>query len=267
MDTLLIAPLIETLQNLSAEMVSFILFAVCAVAILSLMRLFGSHGLYLYNIVAVLVANIQVLKGVQFSLSAEPIAIGTVVFATTYLCSDLLTEHYGKDAAKKGIWFCFAAQILMTILMVVAVGYPPLAADAVGSVGTEHMPLTEQAIALLFTPSPRLLVASLLAFAISQLNDIWVFQRLSKLTRGRQLWLRTTVSTLVSAFVDTVLFSVLAWGLLSPQPISFSVLVFTYILGALVTRACVSLLSTPVMYLSYICKPLRSLYVLKTNEY
>jgi len=262
MDTLLIAPFIEFLQGLPAEVTSLILFGVCMVAILLLLRFFGAQGLYLYNIVAVLASNIQVLKGVQFSVGAEPVALGTVVFATTYLCSDILTEYYGKAAAKMGIWFCFSAQILMTLLMIMAVGYPSLPAGAIGSPGTEHMALTEQAMSLLFTPSPRILLASLLAFAVSQLSDIGVFQWISKLTRKRWLWLRTTVSAWISALVDTVLFSVLAWMLLSPTPVNISVLIFTYILGTLITRALIGVLSAPVMYMSKAFLPLkRSLYV------
>ena len=261
MDTLLIVPLIQALQSLPAEVVSFILFGACTIAILTLLRLFGVNGLYIYNIVAVLAANIQVLKGVQFSVGSEPVALGTVVFATTYLCSDILTEHYGKEVAKTGVWLCFAAQLLMTLLMVIAVGYPPLPLEAIGSAGTEHMPLTEQAMALLFTPSPRILFASLLAFAVSQLIDIWVFQKISIWTRKRGLWLRTTGATMISAMVDTIIFSVLAWVVLAPQPVSFSVLVFTYILGTFLTRALLSILSTPVMYMSYACTPLRPAYV------
>lgn len=258
MDTLFIVPFIQILQRFSPESLSFLLLGVCVLAILGLFRLFGANGLYLYNIVAVLAANIQVLKGVQFSLSHEPVALGTIIFSTTYLCSDILTEHYGKAVAQRGVWLCFVAQILMTVFMVSAIGYPPLAPEAVGSPGTEHMLLTEQAMALLFTPSPRLLLASLLAFSVSQFNDIWLFQRLSNCTRHKWLWLRTTGSTLISAMVDTVLFSVLAWMVFAPNPVGLSVLFFTYILGTFITRAGISIVTLPGMYLSYFCKPPRT---------
>jgi uncharacterized integral membrane protein (TIGR00697 family) len=256
MDTFLIAPLIEFLQSLSAEGVSLILFGVCTASMLILLRLFGVNGLYVYNIVAILTANIQVLKGAQFTFLSEPVALGTVVFATTYLCSDIIVEHYGKGVAKVGVWLSFSSQILLTVLMVVALGYAPLSQSNLGA-GTEHMSFTHQAMAWLFTPSPRLLFASLLAFAISQFNDIWLFQTISKLTHRRWLWLRTTIATLVSAFVDTVIFSVLAWMVLAPKPVGLSTLVFTYILGTYVTRALVSVLSTPIMYLSYVFLPNR----------
>lgn len=249
MDTQLIIPLIDFLQSLPSEVVSLILYGVCIATMLSLFKLFGAMGLFIYNCVAVLAANIQVLKTAPFSLSAEPIALGTIVFATTYLCSDILTEHYGKKQAKQCVWLCFAAQVFMTLLMVVTVGYPSLEMGSVESLSAD------QAMSVLFTPSPRLLVASLLAFIISQLNDIWIFQKLSKLTNKRWLGLRSFVSTSVSAMVDTVIFSGLAWVILSPNPVTFSTLIFTYILGTFITRAVISILSAPVMYLSNVCKP------------
>jgi len=256
-----IYPLLSALQHLPPEVVSIILFATCILSLLSLLRLFGEQGLYLYNVVAILASNIQVLKGVQFSMSSEPVALGTILFSTTYLCSDMLTEYYGKDSAKRGVWFAFFAQLLMTLFMMIAVGYPPLPIEALGSAGTEHMPLTEQAIAILFTPSPRLLFASLLAFAISQFIDIRIFQALSKLTQQRALWLRTLMSTLISAIIDTLLFSVLAWVILSPNPVTLPVLIFTYVLGTFITRALVSILSVPIMYISKRFLPTRVHYV------
>lgn len=261
MDTVLIAPTVEFLQNLSAEWVSLILLLVCTASILALFKYFGAQGLFLYNCVAVIAANIQVLKGAQFGFSVEPIALGTVVFSTTYLCSDILTEHYGSDVAKKGIWLCFAAQLLMTLLMVLAVSHPSLPPEILLRQGTEHMPLAEKAMALLFTPSPRLLVASLLAFIVSQWLDIYLFQMLNKFTKSRWLWLRTNVATGVSAWIDTVLFSILAFCLLTPNPVDYATLFFTYILGTFVARILIGFLSTPIIYLSYPCKPIRQLYV------
>lgn len=267
MDTLLIVPIIQFLQSLSAEANSVLLFGVCIVSILLLLKWFGANGLYLYNIVAVLAANIQVLKGVHFaSFGTEPVALGTIVFASTYLSSDILTEYYGKETAVKGIWYCFAAQILMTILMVSAVGYPSLFAATnmpMSSITSIDPALNnwwqaENAMSLLFTPSPRLLFASLIAFAISQLNDVWVFQWIAKLTRNRFLWLRATLSVWISAIVDTVLFSVLAWVVLAPQPVSISTLIFTYILGTVIMRAIIGVFSVPVIYISKVCIPLQS---------
>lgn len=262
MDSFLIGPVIQILQTFPAEIVSIILLGVCLISLLLLFRLFGIQGLYLYNIVAVLAANIQVLRNVQFSLSAEPVALGTVVFATTYLCSDILSEHYGKETAKKGVWICFAAQLLMTLLMIVAVGYPLLPADVLASNEENFVRTAENALAFLFTPSPRILCASLIAFAISQFNDIWVFQTLNQLTKGKGLWFRTAAASVVSSVVDTVLFSSLAWVILAPIPVNLTTLIFTYILGTLITRFIISFMATPVLYASYWFRP----SALKTDD-
>lgn len=234
------------MQTLPLEAMALVTFLVCAVSILILFRLFGATGIYLYNTVIVLVANIQVLKMGTFYFSPEPVALGTVAFATTFLASDIVTEHYGKAVARRGVWLSFAGHILMTFLMVITLGYSVPAGDKI-----------QDAMMSLFAPSPRILLAGLLAYALSQLLDISLFDWVGRMTQRRWLWLRTNVATLLSGLVDNTLFSVFAWIILSPNPISLYSLVFTYILGTYVARALVAIMSTPVIYLSYLCLPKR----------
>ncbi len=244
MDSNFIIPLIHWLHTLSAETLSLLIFFICVISLLSLFRLFGASGLYLYNGIIVVTANIQVLKVVMFSFSPEPIALGTVAFATAYLASDILTEHYGSAVARKGVWLSFSAQVLMTILMVLTLGYAvPTGDEAHGAMMT------------LFVPSPRLLAASLLAYALSSFADIFLFQWVSRITKGRWLWLRSNVAMMVSALLDNIIFSVFAWIILNPEPVTLVKLIFTYILGTYFARVLVSFLSTPVMYLSYYFLP------------
>lgn len=244
MDTSFIIPFVELMQTLSAESLALLTFLGCAISILLLFRIFGASGLYLYNTIIVLVANVQVLKTATFWFSPEPVALGTVAFATTYLASDILTEHYGKAVARKGVWISFAGHILMTLLMVLTLGYSAPVGDKI-----------HEAMMALFAPSPRILLAGLLAYAISQFLDISLFDWIGRLTLRRWLWLRSNVATLLSGLVDNALFSVLAWVILSPEPIGLYTLIFTYILGTYLARALVALVSTPVMYLSYWCLP------------
>lgn len=268
MDTLLVIPLIKMLQNLPAECTSLILFGVCIIAMLILFGLFRANGLYIYNIVAMLAANIQVLKGINFSFSPEPIALGTIVFSTIYICNDVLNEHYGKKVASQSVWLCFAAQILMAILMIIAIGYPPINNTlTTQTAGTEHMLLAEQAIAIIFTPSPRLLLSSLIAFTVTQLSSIFIFDLLKQLTKKHILWLRAVISVTFSSIVDTLIFSILAWQVLSPNPANMRVLFFTYILWSLVTYVLAITLSTPIIYLSYYFKAKDKLKIPMADAY
>jgi len=86
---------------------------------------------------------------------------------------------------------------------------------------------------------------------LSQFLDISVFDWIGRMTQRRWLWLRTNVATLLSGLVDNILFSAFAWIILNPKPIGLYSLLFTYILGTYFARILVSLLSTPVIYLSY----------------
>ena len=206
--------------------------------------MFGVVGLYAYNVLATLAANIQVLKVAEFGFSPEPVALGTVIFATVFLVSDIITEHYGKEAAQKGVWISFTMQIFMTVFMMLTLGHTPLPHDPVHT-----------ALETLFLPSPRLLVASLTAFAVSQFFEIYLYSKMHQATAGKMLWLRLNVSCAFAALLDNILFSSLAWVLLSPTPVTFQSLIFTYILGTYVARLFVGFVSTPIIYFSYKCLP------------
>ena len=243
--------LVWFLQSLSPELLSLITFLVCAVTILWMMRFFAAAGLYVYNVIAVVVANIQVLHLAKFATFPEPLALGMVVFATTYLVSDILVEHYGAKAARRAISLSFISQILVTVLMVLTLGHPPLTEGIADPQIVATANTNYQSMFNLFTPTPRLLFASLISYALSQLFDIWVFQKIKNLSHGRFVWLRQNVSTLLSGLLDSFIFGYIAFVFLNPTPISFSALITSYVLGTYVLRQIINLLGTPVMYLSY----------------
>ncbi len=251
----IIFSIIHYLQSLSAELLSLILFLTCSVIILAMLRFFGAVGLYAYSTIAIIMANIQVLTVAEFSFSSRPIALGTVVFATTFLVSDILTEHYNKKTAQTALWLSVWGQIVVTIVMVLALGYKPIECNSLPSEVSAVCTTNALAMLKLFSPSPRLLIASLLAYAISQLFDIWVFQKIKDLSHNRWLWLRVNTSTLLSGLLDNTVFSVIAWVILSSTPVDFSTLVFTFILGTYLMRVVISFLSTPIIYLSYYFLP------------
>ena len=244
MDDLLILPLISYLQSLSGEALSVISFAIGVGIMLMMFRLFGLVGLYVYSSTATITANIQVLKLMSFASMDEPVALGTATFSTIFLCNDIITEHFGVEAAKKNIWLSFTTQILVTITMIIAIGF--------ASPGEDE---AHNAISCLFLPAPRLLIASLAAFVVSQFFNISIFQAISRYCHAKMLWLRSNVALMVSELVDNIIFSSLAWVILAPNPVSTHTLIYTYIIGTYVLRVLFALFSTPVIYWSYHFKP------------
>ena len=241
--------LIAGLAVLPPEALWVLLLIGCFSAILIFYRLFGPTGLYVYSAVAIIGANVQVLKPVQFAVFADPVALGTVLFASTYLCTDILAERHGAAAARRAVAIGFSAYLAWTLLMVLTLGFRPLTPAEAGE-GLAWALAVQPALETIFQPAPALFAAGMIAYLASQYHDVWIYGVIRRLTRGRQLWLRNTGSTAISALIDTVIFSVLAWVVFAAQPIGWETLIVTYILGTYVLRLLVAALDTPFMYLA-----------------
>ena len=102
---------------------------------------------------AVIVGNIQVLKTVDFFYSPEPVALGTILFASTFLCTDILSEYFGKEKARINILIGFSAFLFMTLLMIITIGFNPSSEDWV-----------QESLSNVFTPMTRFFIASMIAY-------------------------------------------------------------------------------------------------------
>ena len=87
----------------------------------------------------------------------------------------------------------------------------------------------------------RIVLASFIAYIISQNHDIWAFLFWRKKTEGKYLWLRNTLSTIVSQFIDTVVFLFIAFY--GQFPIG------GMIVGLFIVKVILALVDTPFIYL------------------
>ncbi len=246
--------IINIISNQNTEVVWFIMLIFCFVSILVFLRLFGYVGLYVYSAIAIIAANIQVLKQANFNFFSSinekiipfyepsPIALGTILFASTFLCTDILSEYYGKEKAKKNVLIGFCSFFLMTILMLFTIGIQPA--------NDEWVSMVQESLAILFTPMTSIFVASMIAYLISQYFDIWLFGYLKRISPNKLLWLRNNVSTAVSSLIDNTIFSLFAWIILNPNPFPLSDVIMTFILGVYLLRVFIALLDTPFIYLA-----------------
>ena len=246
--------IINLISNQNTEVVWFIMLILCFLSILVFLRLFGYVGLYVYSAIAIIAANIQVLKQANFNFFSSinekiipfyepsPIALGTILFASTFLCTDILSEYYGKEKARTNVLIGFCSFFLMTILMLVTIGIQPAEGEWVSMV--------QDSLAILFTPMTSIFVASMIAYLISQYFDIWFFNYLKTISSNKLLWLRNNVSTAVSSLIDNTIFSIFAWIILNPNPFPLSDVIMTFILGVYLLRVFIALLDTPFVYLA-----------------
>jgi uncharacterized integral membrane protein (TIGR00697 family) len=215
---------------MSNELLWFIFVLVDFILALIAIYFFGKNALYVIIAVDILVCNLQVIKTIElFGLVAT---LGNVLYGSIFLATDLLSETYGKEEARKGVWLGFFALIFMTITMQLALKFQPHESD-----------FAQPALQTIFSMLPRITVASLLAYLLSQHHDIWAFHFWKNQTRGKYLWLRNNASTWISQAIDSIVFVFVAFYGVFEIQVVLSILLTTYII-----KLIVAILDTPVIY-------------------
>lgn len=197
-------------------------------------RLYRRAGLYALTAFITIVANIEVV--ILVNAFGIEMTLGNMLFAGTFLATDILSEVYGRQAANSCVKVGITASVSMILLTSLWMLYTPSANDFVFP-----------AVVTVFSNTPRVLFASLLVYAICQAVDVQLYHIIWKLTGNNDkfMWLRNNGATLVSQALNAVLFNFIAfygtvdmstmWSIICA---SFTIAVFT------------SLLDTPVLYLA-----------------
>lgn len=216
----------------------FILWTVISVSgVLAAFRLWGRAGLFGIIGVYIVLANIFVLKQITlFGLAATG---GNSLYGAIFLATDLLNEYWGEREARKGVWFGWTAALLFLVATQFFVLFTPSGDD-----------FAHGSMELLFGLTPRIVAASLIAYAISQTHDVIAYQMWKRRTGGRYLWLRNNASTWVSQLLDSAVFASVAFVGVFPLGVVGQIIVTTYLLKVLVAA-----LDTPFLYLSRRWKP------------
>ncbi|BAA81121.1 conserved hypothetical protein [Aeropyrum pernix K1] len=171
---------------------------------------------------------------------------GVVAYSVTFIVTDVVSEVYGRRAAGAVVAAGFASQIVALFLTAVAIASPPAPFSLV----------QQEEYAKVVMAGFNIIVASLVAYIVSQYHDVWAFHFWKKMTGSRWLWLRNNLSTWVSQLIDTVVFLSLAFyiiPLLSPEasrvePVSLSTL-WAMIYSQYIIKLGIAVLDTPVVYL------------------
>ena len=205
------------------------------------LKLFGKSGLFAWIGICAVFANVEVLILVHaFGMDQT---LGNTLFASSFLATDILSELYGKKDANKGVLVGIITTVLFILLSTMWINYVPAEGDWA-------MPFVKQ----LFANTPRVLIASLIAYAVSEAFDVWLYHKWWTLTekkfgnKDKYLWFRNNFSTLLSQLVNIVIFNFGAFfGIYSLSQL-FSITIACYVIY-IVT----SLLDTPFIYLAKKC--------------
>ncbi|QLY39623.1 queuosine precursor transporter [Hujiaoplasma nucleasis] len=203
-------------------------------------KFFGRLGIFLWIVLSTILANIQVLTVVDlFGVEAS---LGNILYGTIFLATDVLNEIYSKREAKKAVFIGFSVMFVTVIIMQIAIQFKANENDWA-------MPYLKEIFGFL----PIVFIASMLAFIVSQLVDVYIFSKIKdKLPDNKYLWIRNNGSTILSQFLDTVIFVPIAFYYKDFN--SILILIFTTYFIKLI----VAILDTPVIYLAKKIKPIEN---------
>lgn len=154
---------------------------------------------------------------------------GILAYSITFICSDVISEVWGKERAKHAVTGGFFALITTFLVIQVALAWP-------------KAPFWEgeEAFKLILGSTSRIIIASFIAYLVSQFHDVWAFHVLKHLTNGKHLWLRNNLSTAVSQFLDSLIFVTIAFYGVMP--------IWPLIIGQWVIKLLIAVMDTPLVY-------------------
>ncbi len=201
-------------------------------------RFFGRSGLYCFTVLATVTANIEVLIMVDaFGMEQT---LGNILFATTFLVTDILSECEGKKAANRAVLIGFVSSAVFIAISQSWLLYVPSESD-----------WAAPAIRQVFSNTPRLMLASILVYLAVQSFDVFAYHAIWKRTTDlcrdsrKFLWLRNNGSTLASQLLNAILYTFAAfWGIYDMGTL-WNIVFSSYIIFIFT-----SLLDTPAVYIA-----------------
>lgn len=188
------------------------------------------------------------------------VALGVLPYPLTFLCTDLISELYGRRRANRVVWTGLAVNLLVISTMALGSLFPSVPADKQppwqvlelaaplvmpnGSVIEGNVEL----FVILYGLTASAIAASMVAYLAAQFCDVFLFHFWKRLTGGRHLWLRNNASTLVSQFVDSLaVITITFWGPLLRGDITVETW-FGFVIGSYLFKFFAAMVDTPIVY-------------------
>lgn len=188
----------------------------------------GDLGIFF--VAVLLISNIASTKIVDFGWFTFD--GGTLLFPLSYIFGDILTEVYGYRRSRRVIWLGFTCAFVMSLTFWI-IGRLPAAGDW-GN---------QAAYDAILGATPRIILASLIAYLSGEFSNSFVLAKLKIFTKGKMLWARTIGSTVVGELVDSVLFILIAFAGILPNSLLITLIISNYIF-----KTGIEVLFTPLTY-------------------
>jgi hypothetical protein len=170
------------------------------------------------------------------SIAGIRVSVGIFFVPVLFLVTDIIGEVFGRAEASRFVNMSTAMLVLLFVMMGLCIIVQP----------DESWGLQEQYVAV-FGSSLRMTIASLVSFVVAQQLDVFMFSFWGKVTKGKHLWIRNNLSTIVSQLIDTTIFEFIAfWHINDKFTTSY---IISLIIPYWLFKVVFALLDTPFCYL------------------
>lgn len=181
----------------------------------------------------------------QFNLTA-----GVVLWPVVFVTTDIINEYFGKRGVKKITFITIGLIAYAFLVIYLAMQLAP--ADfwiSVNATDASGNPFNiNEAFQKVLSQGLNIIFASLVAFLIGQLVDVYVFHKLRKITGHNKIWLRATGSTLISQLIDSFVVLFVAFYFLgnwsATQVVAVGITNYVY-------KFLIAILLTPLLYIAH----------------
>jgi len=209
-------------------------------------------GIFITNAI---IAEILGTKIFDFSfLKNFSLSVGVLIWPVVFITTDIINEYFGKRGVKKVSYFTIVLILYVFVIIFLSTKLTPntywLNINNTDASGNSFD--IDYAYNTIFLQSIGIIIGSVFAFLIAQLLDVFIFQKIKKITKGKFIWLRATGSTLISQLIDSFVVLIIAFYYLAPQGKEWSISqVFVVGFDNYTFKFFVAILITPLIYFSH----------------
>lgn len=175
------------------EFLFLVELVVCFGSLLLINRFLNKEGLIAWIAIASILANILTTKNIDaFGMTYT---LGTIMFSSTFLATDILTERFGASSAKKGVIIGMVATISLIVFTQIGLLYTPSSIDYI-----------DASLREVFTLSLRVSISSVVMYFIANMADVYIYNHLKNKMNNKHMWVRNNVSTILCNTIENFFF-------------------------------------------------------------
>ncbi|NNC99583.1 MAG: queuosine precursor transporter [Gammaproteobacteria bacterium] len=194
-------------------------------------------------------------------LGPMQIAVGVLAYPLTFLCTDLISELYGRARANFLVTVGLFLNGFILLVMTVANAMPaidPIAqppwqtiqlAKSISLPDGSAVTRSVELFSLVYACTAGAVIASMIAYIAAQYVDVYLFHWLKQKTAGRHLWIRNNGSTMISQAVDSMAVISITFGAVFLSGQMTLGVIIGLMLSNYMFKLLAALLDTPLIYL------------------